>query len=271
MAFVNYANCPQIKIDGKDVEELYKLTISGRPEIFTPEERLIEYELDGGVNGNIFAHTGWHNTEHVITFNYLEESGSNGFNSFKERFMFIRYNFMKTKILMYNDAPNLEYVVKRVVVESSQNDFLHYGIFTVRFICDPFGYMLDDPDTVLTGVQSGNNNNRGYQDCFPTITISGLVAGSRFKLIFKNNAGVSYWSVDCATGVPSLPNQPTKLVIDGRLRMMYYESATGVRTYPKNEIVMTQFPYVLKSEAGTYQSTSMTAGLTITIKWNGVK
>lgn len=268
MAFIEYADTPQVKINDFDMEDVYKLCIVGRPEITTPQKKIQEYDLDGGSMGNIFVDTGWENNTIKITFNVLEESTAT-LKSFRERFSQIRSLMMRAKTIIFNDQPNATHYVKKVIVETAQNDFIEYGIFSVSFTTEPFARINNAEPVVITGVSERNFPNNGYFDCYPSMVFTGLQSGKVFRIrIRKAGTNEVLWELRIiGNGTPSTAS---KLVVDGIKKIVYWESASGVKTYPKNELTMLNFPILPFEGNHTIQVLTWVSGQTVTIDKNEV-
>lgn len=241
MVWIPRGELPQMKLNGNDIE-LLKLCLEGRPQIYSPESKTTEYELDGGFNGNVFVDTGWNNTEIVVRFNYLEETAT---ETFREKFAMFRQRFFNAETLEFNDQPDVIYNVKHVKMGNALNDFVDYGSFDVTFICEPFGTKISEIVTITGNAINSLQNNSGYYTAYPYLEVTGLTAGDKPRIrMFEVATSNYFFDLQFPTSGNGFPTTGSKLIIDGRRRLIYYESSGGVKSYPKNELTMTNFPAV---------------------------
>lgn len=278
MVFTNYSNTPQMKVNGVDIED-WKLCITERPQIPTPQPKVTNYQIDGAFNGDVYTPTGWNDIEISITFNFLEEL-TTSIKSWREYFSQVRAQLMTANTLVFNDAPDYTYTVKVVNIEDSLNDIIEYGAFTVKFTCAPFANIADTPVTFNNGVQTRQLTTlfSGYYTSYPTIVVSGLNQNLDQKTVtinFKKKNDVTtpdYWKM-ILRSVPTTPLNIDKLVVDGERRLVYFETTGGTKVYPKpvTEVEMFQFPYIeypLDSTGG-YCRSAISNGLKVQLFKNG--
>ena len=268
MVWTPRGELPQMKLDGNDIE-LLNLCLEGRPQITSPESKTVEYDLDGGFNGNVFVDTGWNNLSIKVRFNYLEVSST---VTFREQFAMYRSRFYSAKTLEFNDQPDVIYTVKTVRIGDALNDFVDYGSFEIEFICEPFGIKTSAP-IVITATTNTLQNNTGWYTAYPLITVTGIptTAGTTMRIRMLEVLTNNYF-FDCNITGSGIPASATKLVIDGRKRLVWYETSGGVKSYPKGEMTMVTFPAIPRGNFRviTTLPSPVPTGMTITIDKNEV-
>lgn len=170
------SDMPEMYIDGEAVSG-WNICLESRPNIPSPKRKQTINESQYSDRGSYRNNTGWEDIQINVTFNYLEDIEDTG-RSFRMAFSSIRKKLFDAKRIQFNDEIDVFYKVKQVEIGEAENTIIDYGLFTVTFTCNPFGYMNSEGDNIRFSLDTLDPNKAGQviingslYESFPTITL----------------------------------------------------------------------------------------------------
>lgn len=143
--------------------ESLKISVSKRPDIPAPEQRVESFEVEGR-HGSLTRLGKFKDIPFSIEYNILE------MENIKPQLRKIRGFFHGKKTLKFSDD-DVYYKIKSLKIGQTNNEIEQYGLFTVDFVCDPFQYAITDTRTVTTTPTV--INNPGTQESEPILKLYG--------------------------------------------------------------------------------------------------
>ena len=127
----------------------------GRPSIASAEKKYETIEVEGR-DGNLTRFLGYDDLKFTLNFNILFQS------DIKQKLREIKGLLSVAKTLAFDDSPNFFYKIKRCQISDTETIIKQSGVFSVKFIAEPFEY---ESSSVLEYIKPSNliiRNNTTY-------------------------------------------------------------------------------------------------------------